>query len=178
MTTTKKLPAAEYLNECLKYTKSTGELLWRVRPDNHFSSPRIAKGWNTKYAGTLAGNGLGSFRLDHEEYQAHRVIWVMVTGTDPGKLEIDHRDTDPTNNRWRNLRLATRSNQTHNTSRRILNTSGVKGVHWNSRDQRWVVQVRVNRRMGFRGDFIELEEAVRAVNRARKRLHASFANNG
>jgi hypothetical protein len=45
-------------------------------------------------------------RLDDQGWRAHRVIWKLVTGRDPGDT-VDHINRDPSDNRWKNLRSAT-----------------------------------------------------------------------
>jgi hypothetical protein len=44
-------------------------------------------------------------------------------------LDIDHRDTDPSNNRIKNLRLATRPQNSANKGSNKNNTTGLKGVY-------------------------------------------------
>lgn len=95
----------------------SGVLYWRFRPDG-------TRKWNSRFANKPAGCATkergGSYqrcvvRLDGRLYKVHRVIWAVVTGSDPGHMEIDHVDHDPSNNRIENLRLATRSQNQANT---------------------------------------------------------------
>ena len=57
------------------------------------------------------GRAIKSQQISYKRqmYLVHRIIWFYITGEDPGDLEIDHIDGDPSNNRADNLRIATRS---------------------------------------------------------------------
>lgn len=61
-------------------------------------------------------------------YKAHRLIWCLVTGEDPGDLEIDHIDRNPVNNSWHNLRLASSYQQALNRRVRSDSTTALRGV--------------------------------------------------
>lgn len=103
MPTCKALPSQTKLSELLIYEPDTGLLRWKFRPSG-------SSQWNGKYAGKATGGiskstGRLVVRLDGSLYLAHRIAWKMVTGNEP--IDIDHKDGDPTNNRWSNLREAT-----------------------------------------------------------------------
>lgn len=56
------------------------------------------------------------------------------------KKRVDHKDQNGLNNMRNNLRVVTNSQNAMNSRIRSDNTSGVKGVHWNTKQQKWVVQ--------------------------------------
>ena len=66
-----------------------------------------------------------------------------MTGKWPDK-EVDHRDLDKSNNRWHNLRETTHSQNMANCRAYKTNKSGVKGVSWNKRQQKWIAKIKVN----------------------------------
>lgn len=77
---------------------------------------------------------------------------------------VDHDDHDGLNNQKNNLQLV--SSGQNNMNRRGLeakNTSGVSGVHWFKRDQKWHAQVRHNGKRVHLGYFRHLEDAAMAV---------------
>lgn len=114
----KPLPTAEYLRERLVYDPDTGVLAWKPRPQHHFKSARAYGTWNARYAGKSAGDiqeGRIRIAINHIRYMAHRIIWKMQTGDEP--RELDHKDRDGTNNRWTNLRVATRPENLWNSTR-------------------------------------------------------------
>ena len=52
-------------------------------------------------------------------YRANRIAWYFMTGVDPLHMDVEHRDRNRANNRWTNLRLATRAqNQANRTTSR------------------------------------------------------------
>ncbi len=123
----KPLPDAEYLRQCFDYDPDTGVLTWRKRPREHFSSDlqwRLMNGLAGRPAGTPRKRLIG---INYQVCLYHRVIWKLVTGEEPPP-EIDHIDQDFRNNRWNNLRAATRQQQQFNVSVRADSRTGLKGV--------------------------------------------------
>lgn len=109
-------PDPVYLRECFSYNAGTGALVWRKRPLHHFKSTRAQAAWNGRFAGTGAGlpNRDGHIRVlvNQGQFTAHRLIWVVRTGKWPKSL--DHKNGDPADNRWSNLREATVQQNTWN----------------------------------------------------------------
>jgi len=87
--------------------------------------------------------------------------------------EADHRDRDGLNNQRRNLRPATRSQNTANQRMRVDNTTGFRGIApWNGR---WRAHVTVNRKQKHLGMFDTPEEAARARDIAALAAFGEFA---
>lgn len=94
------------LRSILKYSPSTGDFVWLVD-----SGARKCKG---KVAGTLGvEHPCVYISYKRRKYLAHRLAWLYVHGVWPEET-IDHKDGNPSNNRLKNLRLATRSQQQEN----------------------------------------------------------------
>jgi hypothetical protein len=90
-------------------------------------------------------------------------------------MDIDHADGDPSNNAFRNLRVATRSENLANSRKRLDNTSGFKGVCWDRRRRLWQAKVSVSGRTITIGHFSSAEAAHTAYARALINLHHDFA---
>lgn len=72
---------------------------------------------------------------------------------------IKHGNLSFIDNRSENLRLVTRSENQLNTSSYSTNTSGVKGVHWCEREQKWLARIGIGGKRKQLGYFSKLSEA-------------------
>lgn len=171
------LPPADYLHACFDYNPETGEFRWRRRPLEHFASPRAEARWNARYAGAIVGiidyRGSHRFRFGRRNYKIHRIIFKMMTGEEP-PATIDHRDGNPSNNRWTNLRPATQVQQIYNASLRSDNSSGHRGVTWDRENRKWIAQININGRHHNLGRFISVEEAAAAYETAARKAFGEF----
>lgn len=136
------LPPAEYLRECLTYDPETGSLTWRAsRPREHFRTERGWRSWTAKQGGKIAGNvepnGYRVVMIDYRTYKTHRLIWIMQKGNAP-TVEIDHRNGDKADNRWCNLREATKQQNIWNSRQQ---RSLPKGVYYMPRQRRYLAKV-------------------------------------
>ena len=107
------LPEQALLKRLLNYNPETGEFIWLPRGYPH-------KKWDVRYAGKSAGciSKLGYLiiNIDSQHYFGHRIAWKYMTGADPIE-EIDHQNGDSLDNRWGNLREATRTTNARNVRR-------------------------------------------------------------
>ena len=147
----------------IPYHQKELEKLFIYNPINGKLFNKIARGKARKgmEAGSPDGKGYRRVRLDGGRYLVHRIIWKMVTGTDPAE-ELDHISHDPSDNRMDNLREATRTEQNQNLSKAKNNTSGVTGVSWDKTRGKWQSIICVegkNRRLGY---FTQRWHAIRA----------------
>jgi hypothetical protein len=106
----KALPSQEELLAAFDYSPITGELSWKISPNR---STKVGD-----VAGAPTPRGYKRLTFKHQQYFNHRLIWMMVTGTDPVE-EIDHIDRDPANNAWHNLREVSSSLNSHNTRKKV-----------------------------------------------------------
>lgn len=98
--------------------------------------------------------------FDYKRYQAHRIIWEMHYGPIPEGMEIDHIWHNKLDNRIENLRLVTPIENSRNKSKNKNNISGVTGVSWNKRDNKWNVYIGVNGKNKYLGSFSDFNQAV------------------
>ena len=174
----KPIIAPSVLKELLSYEPETGALYWRPRGlkwFNHGKRPRelMGKIWNTKYAGkrALTCKNAGGYLhggIMGKSYFAHRVVWAMDSGAWPD-AEIDHLDHDKGNNRVENLRLVSRIENQRNRPLQYDNKSGVAGVGWVARDNRWYARIGVNYECIHLGYFVSKGEAIVARKRAEEK---------
>ena len=88
----------------------------------------------------------------------------------PKGKEVDHRNRNGFDNRRRNLRYATASQNNANKPKRSLNTSGYKGVFWHKGAGKWMSQIGFKKRRYYLGLFASKREAARAYDQAVQEL--------
>ena len=118
-----------------------------------------------KYKWCLNSAGYATRRLNtHRSILMHRVICNT-----PENLETDHINGHKLDNRRKNLRNVTHSqNQMHNRIPRN-NTSGAKGVVWDKKNKKWQAQIKTNGINHFLGRFDKLKEAVKSRSLGEKK---------
>jgi hypothetical protein len=171
---TKPLPSAEYLRQCFVYDPDKGLLTWQQRPRSHFVDDRIWRIWNTRFAGKTAGWRHNHGYIAIGSYLAHRLIWKLVTGEEP-REEIDHKDNDPANNRWSNLREATHQQNVWNSKSA---TGHAKGIYYRHDRGYWRAEIQIGGRTIGLGNFDTEQEANDAYFAAAQRHYGQFANSG
>jgi hypothetical protein len=84
--------------------------------------------------------------------------------------EVDHRNRQKLDNQRENLRIVTLAQNHQNMPSQRGSTSQYRGVYWHVRYERWIGQVKLNRRKYQVGTFMTEEAAHTAVVAARLRL--------
>jgi hypothetical protein len=94
------------------------------------------------------------------------VVWMAQEIMDPSiGLEVDHINHDTLDNRRCNLRICTREQNSRNRLKSKGNyTSGFKGVHWNSKSNRWIAQIRWSGKSTHLGAFTDEVQAALAYD--------------
>ena len=105
----------------------------------------------------------------------HRVIMMLCFGHIPENAEIDHINHVRNDNRLCNLRFVTGSENSRNKSVSSRNTTGVTGVYFYKRLQKYVARISVDWKIIHLGYFETLEEAAAA--RAEANVKYKFNNN-
>lgn len=146
---------------------SDGNLIWKTNKTRGVKAGDVA--------GSINGMGYVSIGIQGKKYLAHRLIFLYHFGKVP--KFIDHIDRNPKNNKIENLREATASQNQANVSCNSRNTSGVMGVSWEKRKNKWRVQIRVNGKCHHLGHFSEIEEARNAYYSAKKQYFGEFSPN-
>jgi hypothetical protein len=173
-----KLPKVQLVRESILYDPHTGEFFWKWRPSSHFgNNGDYTAAWNVKYAGAPCGsnNSVGYTQINFGwPILAHRVAWAIMTGK-WSKKTIDHINCDRRDNRWCNLREATRLQQTWNrTVPKRTNITLPTGVY--PKYGKYQAQIRINGKPSSLGVFDTPEEAHAAWVAAAKKLHGEFFN--
>jgi hypothetical protein len=154
------------LKELLDYDQDTGEFRWRVQKRTSVPAGEIA--------GCRAHSTYWCIGIDGRTYRANQLAWLYVKG-EWGRPLVDHRDGNPLNNRFSNLRLSSHSNNVANQSRKQSNTSGFKGVHRDRRRGKWIAQIKKDGRQYRLGRFATPEDAHAAYVAKARELFGEFA---
>lgn len=162
------------IRRSLSYDPKTGSFIWLV--DRSFKVR----------AGDTAGcvhrkSGYVRIGISKAVYSAHHLAWFLMTGSWPPD-EVDHRNRKRADNRWKNLRLAIRSQNMANAkkhvhSKRVMQ-SHLKGAYPTPDGKRWKAQIQANKKRHYLGRFDTEEEAHAAYCAAAKKLHGVFARSG
>lgn len=154
------------LRRCFRYNKRTGVLIrvyCRERPDI----------CGIPVGQPMTPNGYLRFKFKGRSYLVHRVIWLLVTGEWP-KNQIDHRNRLKGDNRWKNLRNATKSQNQTNCGPYQNNKCGVKGVQ-RRESGRYRAMVQFNKKLIRLGTYDTVQEAHAAYCVAAKYYFGEFA---
>jgi hypothetical protein len=118
--------------------------------------------------GTIAGykrkGGEINVRVG-KQYLAHRLAWFYMTGEWP-KLLIDHKNGNPSDNRWCNLREATHSQNCQNTPHR--------GVSWHKHYKKWGARSWCNGKSNHIGWYETEVEALEAYEQFKLANHPFY----
>lgn len=155
----------ESLKHVLHYDPDTGAWTWLVRRGGTANAGSIA-GWIENSTGYLRITVLG-----RREY-AHRLAFLYMEGSLP-ENDVDHRNRNPGDCRWNNLRRATTSQNLANRPIRTNNSCGVKGVR--KRHNLWEARLSKNGSLVYRSVHPSREEAAAAYAAAAKEHFGEFA---
>lgn len=153
----------ERLKEVLDYDPSNGDFVSKLPRGN------IGVGATL---GCENGRGYKRVKIDGRRYMMHNLAWLYMTGGLP-KEKIDHKDGDPSNNKWSNLRPATDYQNSCNKGLYKNNLLGIKGI---TKTRAGTYMVRVDHKSY--GCFKDLELAELVVQEVRDKLHGEFARHG
>jgi len=122
------------LKKLLHYNLLTGIFIWKINPRYDIKKGGIA-GTNK--------DGYIIIKIKGKQYRAHRLAWLWVKGYFPEGL-VEHKNQIKHHNWWSNLRLVSTQCNARNCGNPINNTSGVKGVYWNKKVNKWQAYIKIN----------------------------------
>lgn len=179
-----QLPSPELLRKLLRYDSETGKLYWLQRDVSLFKETAIRSSshscnlWNTRYSGAeaftcMSNDGYCTGAIFGQTFRAHRVIWAIQSGTWPVN-DVDHVNGIRNDNRWVNLREATRAQNALNRRSNAGSSSGYVGVSWCAPNKKWRVQTTLDGVKKHVGLFQTEEEAASAFDAIRANKNSEF----
>ena len=155
------------LQELFEY--KDGDLYWKKVPSNNYRLNQMKVGYASTKSKYL------QVSIHKKKYYVHRIVFMFHHGFMPEAL--DHIDGNKKNNAIENLRQATLSQNQYNKKIARHNTSGIKGVYWHKRSEKWMARCTINKKCFYIGSYKNLNEAKVAVINFRKTHHGEFARN-
>ena len=123
------------LKRLLHYDPETGIWTWKVRLSNRVRLHEPLKANTGK-------QGYVSICIYGTTYWAAKLAWFYVTGDWPPRT-VDHQNAIRDDDRWTNLRLATRAQNNHNSSLTTRNKTGLKGVQTARQPRRYQARIKI-----------------------------------
>ncbi len=156
------------LKKNFSYDAKSGDLIW-IQIRRRGASVGDVAGW-------LSAEGYRCVTLRGCQYKVHQIAWVWMTGKWP-KAAMDHINGDKSDNRFNNLREATREQNSYNVGPRKSNKIGLKGVSIKKerKSRPFVAQIQFKKRKISLGYFDSAEEAHAAYTKAAVKLMGQFA---
>jgi hypothetical protein len=150
----------EIVDHMFSYDPNSGIIAWK----NCYHKEK-----NGKEAGWTNDQGYRCIAISNKKFRGHRLAWLIKTGEEvPNDMEIDHIDGNRLNNRWSNLRIATKKQNALNKALRSDNKLGVKGVKYNQKRKKYEAWIRINGKPKRIGYYSTLDEASNAFREADK----------
>lgn len=100
-------------------------------------------------------------RVNGKNIYLHRYIMNCPKGK-----YVDHKNHNTLDNRKQNLRITNNADNLRNGEIRVNNKTGVKGVYFDNKRNKYVANIKVNYKGIFLGRFNTLEEATQVRKKA------------
>jgi len=126
--------------------------------------------WLSRWKWHLSSHGyvISTFHgKGHKKVYMHRLINNTLKG-----VITDHINQNQLDNRKLNLRNATKFQNATNSGIWRNNTSGIKGVSWNKKVEKWETYITKNSKHIFLGYFINIKKAIDARKKGEERYWA------
>lgn len=151
----------DFVRETMSYDPETGDLTFR-----QVKGVTITQTFNRR-------SGYIQVHFRGTTFYAHRIAYFLMTG-EPAAHEVDHINGDRSDNRWINLRPATRAQNAVNTPAR--SRTGFKGVYQLG-SGRFMASITYEGQQRFLGNFETAEAASKRHDEVALQLFGEFALN-
>lgn len=125
------------------------------------------------------GNGYATANVPknlQEHFKTTKIYLHQLICSCDDKHEPDHLDRNKLNNLTENLQPKTRKNNNLNKGLLRNNHSGITGVYWGKRDNKWIAQITINNKTIFLGSFIKKDDAIYTRLKAELEYFGEFAS--
>lgn len=103
--------------------------------------------------------------IDYWENNKNKHVYLHRLLTNAGKGEVvDHLNHNVLDNRLCNLKVTTVSNNMNNRAGAAINSkSGIRGISWHKKGNKWMVQTQIEKQYYYIGLFSDIDEARAAM---------------
>ena len=133
-----------------------------------FLKPRIDNGGY--YFVGLYNNGI------RKHLKIHNLVAKAFLDNNGNKRCVDHINNIKTDNRLKNLRFVSSSENSHNARIRKDNTSGIKGITFYKKYNKSLARIMINNKSKHIGYYKTLEEATIARKKVANKLFGEFTH--
>lgn len=149
------------LKAMLTYNPRTGSFRWlRGRPGRRLDG----------LAGCINTHGYRVIRINGVDHYGHRLAFLYMTGQWPLRT-VDHRNGNPSDNRWSNLRDVSHKTNVRNCTKATKNAI-CRGVTWDEERGQYKAQLYANGFVRLNKRFDDLGDAIAAYAHARSIWHS------
>lgn len=124
-----------------------------------------------KYSWSMMGRGYIKSKIDGKNIYLHRFI---VDQYDP-KIIVDHINKDPLDNRKKNLRTATLSENAFNRKKSANKSSEYKGVSFDKNKNKWQAYFKIDQVKYLIGYFDKEKIAAKNYDHYARKYYGDFA---
>ncbi len=115
----------------------------------------------------------------HNKYiLMHRLVMFGIDNNNDYKIEIDHINGKPNDNRRCNMRKVTHEENMKNVKISTSNISGVKGVYFSKLKKKWKANISDNNKQIHLGTFDTFDKALTARKSAEEKYYGNFSRKG
>lgn len=127
----------------------------------------VCEGHNTDYA-------MRNSKPDPITKKRHHIMMHRVLADTPDGMDTDHKNGNGLDNRRRNLRTCSRSQNMHNRRPNKKGTSKHKGVYWHKQSKKWRAYIQINKERIYLGGFKKEKDAATAYSKKSKSEFKNF----
>jgi hypothetical protein len=107
----------------------------------------------------------------------HRLVAITFIPNIKNEKFVDHVNNNQLDNTISNLRWCDLSKNQFNRILNKNNNSGIKGVYWNKKSNKWHTQIKYNNKCFYLGSFDDIDDAKLARQNKSTELFGEFLNN-
>ena len=109
-----------------------------------------------------------------KKFKVHRLVGISFLENPDNKPMIDHIDENKANNNVKNLRWATRKDNSCNRGKPKNNTTGFKGVSFYKPLNKYKAYININGKIKHLGYYETAEQASKIYDDKAEKIHGNF----